>query len=772
MFSAVPIDKMEGSLSTTQLPITFPARHGLQSSKILGEIDLLAQLRLFWRRRLLVLSVAGFVVATVCGFVLLATPIYTAEALVLILPNAPLVAQLASVAAPLSAEQPAVDSQLQLIRSPEVAEKVVAQLRLDRDPEFNPKLRGSPSLRDQIAAMISQSQVVSLLHEWGLWGDHADANQAIEETKGTDETTGRVVAQFVSHFSASFKGGRTFVVAVQFSSRDPTKAALIANTIADTYLAGRIEAKVAAARRASDSISGELEALRKNVVDTESAAERFSQSEGLATYRGIKVNEQQLSDVNAQLSVARVDEARAAARLQQAKTTLINPSREAANPEVLNSLLIGGLRQEEARVMREKADLDVTLGDKHPRVQRLDASLKNLQATIRGEIRKIVDNLASELALARARRAELEQTLEKLQNNGITVADKEIRLRELEREAAASRSLYTTLLTRALETRAQQTLQLADAEVASQASVPLEPSFPRSGRLLPLAAVAGLLLGGAVVWLLERLRTGLASKEEIERVIGLPVIMALQKVKHRQSSRGLISDLAFRLHESMRPLEVAVGQDGAGKLVLVTSALSNEGRSATASALAVRIARSGRTCLLLDCDLRRSIAGKFGSAEGQPGLMQLLAGERSLSEVIYAHQEPGLDVIPSGAAWSLATDRAQFAKPEDRVAAILSSEAMSILFRGLAARYDMVVVDSPPVIGSPDALILSTHVDQTVFVVRWASTSRRAALSAVQELEAVGARMPGIVLAQAPGKKGASVHGLELAPAAGYFGYH
>jgi succinoglycan biosynthesis transport protein ExoP len=771
MFSAVPLDKMEASLSTAQMPRTFPTRHGLQSSKMLGEIDLVAQLRLFWRRRFLIVSAAGFVVAAVGGYVSLASPIYTAEALVLILPNAPLVAQLASVAAPLSAEQPAVDSQLQLIRSPEVAEKVVTQLRLDRDPEFNPKLRGSPSLRDQVASLVSPSEIVSLLHEWGLWGDHADADQTIG-VNGTDETTGRVVSEFQSHFSASFKGGRTFVVAVQFSSKDPMKAAMIANTIADTYLAGRIEAKVAAARRASGSISGELEALRKKVVDTESAAERFSQSEGLATYRGIKVNEQQLSDVNAQLSVARVEEARAAARLEQARTTLINPSREAANPEVLNSGLISGLRQEEARVMREKADLDVTLGEKHPRLQRLDASLRNLQATIRGEIRKIVGNLVSELELARGRRAELEQTLEKLQNKGTTVADKEVRLRELEREAAASRSLYTTLLTRALETRAQQTLQLADAEVASQAMVPLEPSFPRSGRLLPLAAIAGLVLGAAVVWLLERIRTGLASKEEVERVIGLPVIMALQKVRHRHSSRGLISDLAFRLHESMRPLEVAVGQDGAGKLVLVTSALSKEGRSATASALAVRIARSGRTCLLLDCDLRRSIARKLGSAEGQPGLMQLLAGERSLSEVIYAHEEPGLDIIPSGAAWSLATDRAQFARPEDRVAAILSSEAMSILFRGLAARYDMVVVDSPPVIGSPDALILSTHVDQTVFVVRWASTSRRAALSAVQELEAAGAHMPGIVLAQAPGKNGGSVHELELAPAGGFFGYY
>jgi polysaccharide biosynthesis transport protein len=759
-------------LSSVQLPRTRPARHGFQGSKMLGEVDLAAQLRLLWRHRLFVSSLVGCIVAAVGGYIWIAAPIYTAEALVLILPNAPLVAHLESVAAPLSAEQPAVDSQLQLIRSPDIAGKVVAQLRLDQDPEFNPKLRTSPSLWERVVALTSQSSFALFLHDWVLAGSHPRAEQRNDTSDDRDKTRGIVVANFQSHFSASFKGGRTFIVAVQFSSTDRAKSALIANTIAETYIAGRIEAKVAAARRASDSISGELEALRKKVVDTERAAERFSQSEGLATYRGIKVNEQQLSDINAQLSVARVDEARAEAHLQQATKTVNDPSREAENSAVLNSPLISGLRQEEARVLRERADLNVTFGLKHPKLQKIDADLRELQATIRGEIRKIIANMAGELDIARARRAELEQTLAQLQNNGMATADKEVRLRELEREAAASRSLYTTLLTRALETRAQQTLQLADAEVASGAMVPLEPSFPRSRQLLPIAAVVGLLLGAAIVWLLERTRSGITSKEEAERIIGLPVIATLPRIKHRQSGSGLISSLALRLNESMRPLEVAVGRDGAGKLILVTSALPNEGRSATASALAVRIARSGRTCLLLDCDLRRSAIGKHDKIDGEPGLMQLLGGERSLSEVIYAHEEAGLDVLPSGASRFLATDRKRFAKPEDRVAAILSSEAMSILFRGLAARYDMVVIDSPPLAGSPDAVILSKRVDQTVFVVQWASTSRKAALSAVQELEAVGAHMPGIVLAQSSEKGGTSVHGLELAPVAGYFGYH
>jgi capsular exopolysaccharide synthesis family protein len=480
-----------------------------------------------------------------------------------------------------------------------------------------------------------------------------------------------------------------------------------------------------------------------------------------------------MSDTNAQLSVARVEEARAEARLNEAGRTQSNPASEAASSEVLHSPLIGGLRQDEARLLREKADLQVTLGPQHPQIKKIKASLQTIQATIREEIGKIVDNLKSELELARARRVELERTVATLQLNGVSVADKEVRLRELEREASASRSLYTTLLTRALETRAQQTLQLADAEVASPANVPLEPSFPRARQLLPAAGGVGFLLGAVIVWLMERMRTGIAGEEEAHQISGIPVIMTMPKARARQAGRGLISNLAFRLNDSMRPLEVAVGQNGPGKLVLVASALPKEGRSTTASALALRIARSGRSCLLVDCDLRGSIVDRRGGAKAKAGLMQLLAGERSLPEVIYADDEPGLDVLPSGVTRLTAADRARSVRPEDRLAAILSSEAMSILLRGLAARYDMVVIDSPPIIGSPDALILSTHVDQTVLVVRWAATSRRAIVSTVQELQAAGARLPGIVLTHAPSKQGrAALHGVEPAAAAGYFGYH
>src|SRR6185437_440892 len=284
-------------------------------------------------------------------------------------------------------------------------------------------------------------------------------------------------------------------------TEDPDKSARIANAIADAYLADQSAAKTQFGRQLSESLGERLEGLRHSVVEAEGAIEQYREQTGWTQGDGGTIIDQQLTEMSTQLIAARTEEAQAQARMNQFRASLKGASGGDAIPEVLNSPLIQNLRQQEADVLRRLGDLAAVYGNSHPKTINLRAELRDLRAKIGVETKKIIGALTTELERAEARVRVIDDALNKLRAQGVKQNQAGVRLRELDREADAKRSIYTALLSRAQELAVQEGVRATDARVIAPAKTPSLPSSPRILMTLATTLIGSSLLGAfAILW--------------------------------------------------------------------------------------------------------------------------------------------------------------------------------------------------------------------------------------------------------------------------------
>jgi capsular exopolysaccharide synthesis family protein len=393
-----------------------------------------------------------------------------------------------------------------------------------------------------------------------------------------------------------------------------------------------------------------------------------------------------------------------------------------------------------------------------------NAEVRQVRARIRDETQKILRGLESEAVIARSREAALRRTLAELEQRLAEAEQAEATARDLERDAAATRSLYESLLARQKQVATQEGIQQADARVVSEAAVPLRASFPNRKLFLAVALMAATTSGVGLAMLRERSRQGFRSMQELEGVLGVRAIGEVPMLRGRAARRG---GLAMHVRRSPRSLaaesmhtvrsRLALGaavRDGRPppRVLAVTSALPGEGKTSVALALARSFAVSGRSVLLVECDLRnRSLARDLGQGARHPGLLAILEGEASLEEVLGEAPGPGLRVLPA--------EREPHAQPQD----LLHSERFRWLLERAEASFDYVVLDTPPLGVVSDALMLNHAVDAAVLVVRWESTPRDAAARALRSLDLAGIPVAGAVLNAADTRKSDYASGYPLA---------
>lgn len=720
----------------------------------LPEFEIGVLLRALRRRKWLFLATVVLVTAGTGLFVFTVPPTYTGEALLMVEAGTPRIVQIEAIGQGIADDTRVLETQSAILKSAGLAAKVINRLNLRDDPEINPALSSGGErswLQSAIAPLSTRFRAVI-----------APLSQHSSQTPGLSAASSdSVITRFLSLLSVSPKE-RSFIIAVQFSSRDPEKAAYIANEVVETYLHERAEAKRGDARRASLLFNDRIRDWRNKVAEAESAVERYRQEHDLTTYRGITATDQQLSELNTQLVLAQIEESRAQARLQQARELPQKPGGSDANSEVLGSALIQNLRQQEAVLIQSAAQLSSVYGNKHPKILEIQAQLRDLRQQIKTEGDKIVRSVAYDLEVAKARRAALQTQIRKLTQESAANGQAEVKLQELEREATAVRTLYTTLLSRAEEVTAQGNLQeesLLDAHMASPAVIPHTPTFPRPIPALAAGFAGSLLLGVALVMLREKLDRGVTGKAEIESLTGMRVLALVPRLAKRltQSMRdggahpaSWTSAPAF--HEAMRRLQTAVSSERreshAGKTLLVTSSVPEEGKSFLCASLALQLARSGHRCALVDCDFRRSRLAEILGVRNLPGLAHLFAGQMALSDVI--HSSGNLDFVPSG--MSGVVDRLELQRISGLLPSMFGSDVMASFLTTLAMRYDVIIIDAPPLIVS-DSLVLSQLVNGTIFVVRWGRTRRDEMVAGLRQLTEHGAHIEGIVLTQVDARK-------------------
>jgi capsular exopolysaccharide synthesis family protein len=723
-----------------------PPRYGMNLPTLTrDQFDLGEMFRMLRRRRGIIFGTIGVVTLATILLVLTLTPRYTAETAILLDTRKTQVIDLQAVMSSLNTEAAALRSEIDVLRSRELAGRVVDKLGLMGDPNFNDELKG----RTGLAALIPD-EVRDTVAGWlSAVGIGRDRTADMTEEQQRDFVRAKLIDKLLDNLVVA-NDNRSYTIKLVYTSVDPALSQRIVNTVADLYLVSQLEAKFEATRRANNWLSERVQDLKQQVVASEQAVQQWREANNLtaADAKGTTVSTQQLGELNTQLILASADRAQKESRLRQFQEQAKSGRVDVSAPEVANSPLIAQLRSQETEIIRREADLSARYGDKHPSIINVRAELRDVRRQIGSEISKIIGGLAQEAESARIRERSLQTQLGELQNRAAHTNSAEVKMRELEREAQANRVLYENFLGRFKETAETEDMQQADARVIARADMPLDPSFPNKKLFVALAFVGSALFGVLLAIIVERLDNGFRSADQIEQITGIsglgmvPAVPAAQRLSSTLEE-FLIKKPSSSFAESVRSVRTALlysHVDKPPRAVLITSAVPEEGKSSLAISLARSSAKAGQKVLLIDADMRRPRVHRILNGRNDATLADLFAGQKTAEEVLNVDEETGMHFICT---------RAGMPNPQD----LLGSQHMRDFIRSVSQHYDLVVIDSPPVLAASDSVVLSRVVDATVFVVRWENTPRPVVLGALKQLQAVGGSIAGIVLTRVNVKK-------------------
>ncbi len=672
------------------------------------------------RRRWLVLASCLGGALALCVLLLIITPRqYTAETMLQINTRTEQVTNMEEVVSGLSGTDAAIRTELDVLTSRKVALRVIRNEKLVNDPDFGGSFGVFTLLRNLVGAALLPMQGTEELPQ--ALPDPKFNTESVDETKA--------INALLTNLNVSMKP-RSFSIIVRYTAGTPELAQRVVNALAQEYLNNQLEERFDATKRANDWINGRLKQLQGNVQRAELAVRKFREDNGLTEARGVTLNDQQLSELNTQLILARTQLAEAEAKVVSTRRGVGTTS------EVLNNPLIQNLRMQETEVRRKMSDLASRYGPMHPRMQTVRNELANVQSKIGEEMGKIRGSLDNDIDMANARVNTLQQQLQQMQERSQLSSGPAVQLAELERQAEAERSLYESFLQRGRQI-AQMDFVQADARVISAAELPAGPSSPKPVLWLLVALLLGGGLGVALMLLLELLDSGFRTTSQIETHLGAAPLGLLGELPHGEDvAHFVVKKPTSAFSEGIRAVRTALqfaNPDRTVQVVMITSSVPQEGKSIFAASLAQLTAHGGSRVLLIDADMRRpSLAKKLG-LEPKVGLAEVLIGQTKVKDIILVDKASGLHVAPALA-------NTQFAQE------LLGSEKMATLVAAWRKEYDLIVLDCPPVMAVADAVTLSKLCDAVVFVARWGTTPRVLAAHAIKQLRNAHANVAGVVL--------------------------
>ena len=686
------------------------------------------------RRKRRILGVAALVMALATAVIFAIPKTYIATSAVIFQGDRPEVIRLgdAQNSAPFGPDTLA--SEVELLTSEELLETVVKQLNLVSDPEFNPAINPSASfalpkgIADFVAPVLNPiiQQGEALI---ALVRPKAPVLPAISTAQKELSTTVMALKARLGVYPV----GVSRVIRISFSSRRAETASLVANTVANVYVETLLATKTKATQEAHSWIDLRLNELRERASKSAQAYERFRFDSGLSRGKDSTITQEQITQVSTELTQARQRSAEAQAVLAQTRNG------GAVDLDMLasatGSQLLPKLREQLATATAVQAEGEARDGAALPRNVAARARVADINRSIAQERDRIRQTVQSRATIAKLAEDRLTRTLDELTSR-LGQSDGDVaRMQALERDANADRELYTSFINRARQTDPEVNYQAANARVLSHASVPLEAASPNKKLLLPVSLALSLGLGMVAAIAKENGRRGFTSMSVVERKTGLTPIGLIPLVsrRNRASARAFEDAVAFTLARVTMPSKGVVPRS-----LLVTSALPQEGKTKTSIALAAAATARGMKVLLVDADIRsRSLSTAAGLDRSDRTLIQVLRREIALEDAIHDNDAWGFPVLPAGA---LACSPM----------GLLATGEWEGILRRLEQLYDLVVIDSPPVLVAGDTWLLARHADKTVVLSRWGSTPMPTVELAINQLVTAQANVAGLVLTMVP----------------------
>ncbi len=646
-----------------------------------------AAMRVIRRRLALILGI-GVTAAVLAFTILMLQPAtYTASSLLLISPRTP--ENAAGTINPLAPQAPLVspvDSEIELLRSPALMDDLAQRLGLQSSNTTN-------------AAELDLASVID-----------------VERRAGTN------------------------VIEIRARSGDPARAQLIANTYADIYLTGQLNAALGGNAQESAVASERLAQLRQDAQAAESAAENARVEAGV----GSSGNDG--GDLAAQVQQAQSDLAAAQARQRRVQELRNAGGSTDSVANALGSSQLNALMQRSAELNRRIDDLNQRYLPSHPDLVAANAEREDLDRRIQREVQRAAVDAADQVAAARARLESLQTAMRTAGDNlrGTTASSES--LQDLERQAAEARRIYESFLERQQAIMGQAGSGAVDARLLSYASLPAAPTSPQLRLVLAIALALGIFLGFGAAALVELFDQSVKNADDIEAKTGAKAIASIPVISkrmlrqmppaERHPSGYLVGRPMSAFTEALRVLRTVIVYsklDFSVKVVAVTSAVPNEGKTTVSMCLARVAAMSGQKVCVVDCDLRMQSINDVIDIETDVGILQVLAGEAPWRSAIVRDPNSDAHVLPVATSGFTPRD-------------VFGSEAMNTLIKDLREAYDLVILDCAPILAVAETRILVAQADTTVIVARLGKTPVGAMRAAVHQTNTAGGNVLGIAL--------------------------
>jgi polysaccharide biosynthesis transport protein len=547
------------------------------------------------------------------------------------------------------------------------------------------------------------------------------------------------------------------LVRITFDSSDPALSARVANAFADNFIASNLQRRFDASGYARRFLEDQLAALKAKLEDSERQLVAYATQQQI-----IQVSEGGGKDAPPPQSLAALDLGGLNSALIAAKANLVTVSEKyraaeaapgLAAPELLSDPTIQQLRQDQVKLaVQYNEQLKVYKPDYPDMVQlkqQLDDVTKQLAAAAETSRR----SLKTQYDAAQAQVNQLQTQLNAQKSTVLDERNREIEYNILQREVDSTKSLYDGLLDRYKQIGVAGGITTNNISVIDRARTPGAPSRPQPMHNLAIAGLSGLALGVVLAFLLETMDQAVRKPADVESKLGLPVLGSVPLLEKGVQPMEALADLRSPFSEAYHSIRSNLAfstKDGAPKVLSVTSARPEEGKSTTAFALAQGFARAGMRVLLVDLDLRNPSQHKIIGADNRVGASNLLTGAVRLQGAVQPTDWPNLFLIPSGPL-------------PPSPAELLIGPRLVAFTKEATEHFDIVILDGPPVMGLADAPLIASVATGAVLTIEAGRTSRAQARAAIKRLRVGDARLFGAILTKFDSRKTAYGYGYAYA---------
>jgi len=710
----------------TGLHLPDPSSHG----STVGEY-----VRILVKRKWVVIATLATIFSVVAIASLKTTPIYDASGTIAInKPDSTLNFQNSGTLNLDYFDPTELDTEVKILQSDLLALQVIRELNLDRAPEIAGQAPPPPSSID--------------LAPDPLQSDPGKASAMVNEFKGNLKVQ---------------LSPNTRIVEVHYRSPDPQMAANVVNTLMQTYVENNFKARFESTMQASDWLKQQLVDLQMKVETSQEKLVRYQKEhEILGTDEKQNIIMEKLDEINKELTTAeseRMDKEALYRLVQSGDPDAIATGAAAIEEEEGNgpqsgTALLGSLREKQAELKIQAAELNTQFGPSYPKLNQLNNQLKEIEAEIQSELRKAVAKIRGEYNTALQREQMLHEALDKQKQEANKLNESAIEYSLLKRDVDTNRQLYEGLLEKLKEAGVAAGLKSNNFRIVDGARPPQSPVEPNIPRNLMFAAVLGLASGIGLAFVLEGLDNTVRTTEQAQLVSGVASLgmipLGSKSAREGPNPKRLVIATSkeavelvtqvrpqSQMAESYRALRTSLLLSNLGappKVVMITSALPQEGKTTTSINTAVVLAQKGVRVLLIDADLRRPSIHKTLGMGPHSGLSNVLTGSTTLERAItHTAVLPNLYVLAAGT-------------PPPNPAELLASSNMKAVLDQLREQFDHIVIDTPPSLSVTDAVVLSPRADAVVLVIRSGQTTKQALRRSRDILLQVNAKVVGVLL--------------------------